>query len=675
MRLAYSMAVTLLLLLGLDPAFAGWTHAATALTWLEKAVREERCPASPVNVPASVLRASGGALARRVSLVDGTLVIEGTADPDHIVLKRANADGVRVVWNDRKLGPFGPLVQVLVRAGEGDDVVIMASDVGVPARIEGGGGHDCLQGGGAPILLFGREGDDVLIAGTGRPALHSGPGANRIIVPRRMGEVRVGPGADGDVLKALGPLYTTRRLGTGSSSHSGHGASITPIILGAADVADGRIAPLLQEAYAAGQAVVLTNATAADAERLRARLGHPNAAEMPGSQRPVPLTFVRRAPRPGTLANDFSTGVFAHALTTSAHSRPRGPDERTIELLSRVFSATGIVPEGPADTPSNDLLQLANSYTSSAVAQDDSGDQVELTNSVWNVRSFQNQSDFYYVRQEATYVWGAGQTNFPMSDNTAISWLTPIQVNPTLVQTSPGSTQCSESTTSEVDWNIGGSAGWNYQQVANATLTGGVSVSNSETITCPTITIVNQSDPSTGNPEWLYTIPGPNSPPQATTFSNQWIWQVPFSGYQAGQTQITVASEARSTFYGGFSPCTPFQDCPTFGTPLSSVVPLPFGDTFALQQPSVSSVNPTCANAGTQFVISGTGFYPSLVQSVVIGGTALDSSQYTTTSDTAITVIAPEMSGAALSVVVETSQGQSNSNVTIEISDIDFCDL
>jgi hypothetical protein len=63
------------------------------------------------------------------------------------------------------------------------------------------------------------------------------------------------------------------------------------------------------------------------------------------------------------------------------------------------------------------------------------------------------------------------------------------------------------------------------------------------------------------------------------------------------------------------------------------------------------------------------------VTSVLIGGTPLDSSQYTTVNNTSITVIAPEMSGEALSVDVKTTVGESDSNVTIEISVIDACNL
>ena len=147
---------------------------------------------------------------------------------------------------------------------------------------------------------------------------------------------------------------------------------------------------------------------------------------------------------------------------------------------------------------------------------------------------------------------------------------------------------------------------------------------------------------------------------------------MPFSSYATGQSTVSVNAQGLSTFVS--LGCTPFQSCPSFGTALQSVVPLPFGETFVLQAPAVQSVSPTCANAGSTFVISGTGMYPSLVTSVLIGGLALDASQYTTNSDSSITVVAPAQSGEFLPVVVQTTQGVSNTNVTIEISVIDLCD-
>lgn len=670
-------AATLLLVSGEgysgDLALAKSPDVSNAKTWLDTAVLDKQCPLSP----------SSDALRQRISVVGDTLIIEGTPTSDRVSIKAGRRAGVvRVVFGGRKSRKFGPVGQILVLAGAGDDRVVVDRRVKLPARLEGGAGDDCLQGGSGPDLLFGEDGNDVLIAGTGRPALDAGPGRNRIVVPHSMGEIRVAPSADGEVLQQLTNAYKLRALlsGAGKSpgQHSAHDDPPSPIILGAADLRDARIGPLLQETYAASQAVALTNATAADAARLRLLLEHPNAAEGLKGDETAALIFVRKAPRPGVEADDFNTGIFAHlsipATSTGGQSGKHDFDERTIELLSRVFSATAIVPEGPSDSPSNDLQKLAESYTSSAVDGDTNGSQVQVVNMVWNVRSFgPNKADFYYVLQNVDYFWAPGESEIVWA-NSAKSTPAPFAVSPTLIQTSPASTQCSVSTTSGTSWNIGGSTGWNAMQGLNAAITGGVSVSNSETITCPETTINNESDPGTGITKWIYVLPAPNFPPQSISFTNQWIWEVPFSNYSEGQENVMIESEAELSFVDPPN-CTAFENCPTIGAGLNSVVPLPFGQTFALQNPVVLSVSPTCVNAGNTFVISGTGVYPSLVTSVLIDGSPLDSSQYTTTSDTSITVIAPEQSGEALPVVVQTTQGVSNASVTIEISVIDLCNL
>lgn len=101
---------------------------------------------------------------------------------------------------------------------------------------------------------------------------------------------------------------------------------------------------------------------------------------------------------------------------------------------------------------------------------------------------------------------------------------------------------------------------------------------------------------------------------------------------------------------------------------LSSEVPLPFGYTFALLKPSVASVSPACVVAGNTFTIDGTGVYPSLVTSVLIGGTPLDSTQFTTDSDTVITAVAAESVGEGPAGHRSVGGGLSNSNVTMKIA-------
>jgi Ca2+-binding RTX toxin-like protein len=239
------------------------------------------------------------------------------------------------MFNGKDLGSFGPVARILVQGGGGDDVLVVEPGIGLPVRLEGGSGDNCLQSGSGGDLLFSGPGNDVLIAGSGRPALDAGPGVNRVIVPQSMGELWVAPSANGELLRQIGTLYTLQPLpqGTGETSQQ----APIPIILGPADLADARITPLLKQIYDAGQAVAITNATNAGGARLRALLGHPNAAETPSSGERAALIFFRKAPRPGTNTNDYSTGIFGHPFHAREPSMGQQSVEYRIELLSRVF--------------------------------------------------------------------------------------------------------------------------------------------------------------------------------------------------------------------------------------------------------------------------------------------------------------------------------------------------
>jgi hypothetical protein len=602
-------------------------------------------------------------LRQRITIAQDTLQIEGTPNPDHIVIQAGEAPGtVSVVFNGKYLGSFGPVARIVVQSGDGDDVLVVEPGVGLPVRLEGGSGDNCLQSGSGGDLLLSGPGNDVLIAGTGRPAVDAGPGVNRVVVPQSMGELWVAPSANGKLLRQIGTLYTLQPLPQGTSEASLEAPS--PIILGPGDLADANIIPLLQQAYAAGQAVAITNATNDDGARLRTLLSHPSAAESPSKGEKADLIFFRKAPRPGTETNDYSTGIFYHPAHTGRLVAGQQPDEFTVEALSRVFSASGIVPRAPSDTPANDITNLADSHTFTAKQKDDSGFQVQVTNSVWGVRSFQNQADFYYVQQTAKYEVGLPGV---VLDAFADSQIDAPLVPPTIIQASPQTTQCTVTTGSSVDYSVAGSAGWNAMQGLNAALTGGVAISNSQSITCPLISILYAPNLSTGFLFWQYATPPAGG---TISFLNQWIWEVPFNSYSNDQKEISIGSESHLQWSTPFS----HEILGTVIAGLTSSVPLPFGDTFALQNPTVLSVNPTCVLAGSTFTINGIGMYPALVTGVVIGGTPLTTSQYSEASDTLLQVIAPDQPGEAPQpVVVQTALGLSNSNVTIEIPYL-FCD-
>jgi hypothetical protein len=239
----------------------------------------------------------------------------------------------------------------------------------------------------------------------------------------------------------------------------------------------------------------------------------------------------------------------------------------------------------------------------------------------------------------------------------------------TVIQPSPQTTMEATQDISSTSYTIGGSAGWNQTQGLNASISGSVTVSNSKVTTIPPINITNNVDLANGNTQWFYNVNELPGQSETIDLFSQWIWSVPFSDYASRQTEFQYHSDA---FMGGtYRFVLPFVSPFNLNVAvhLTSMVPLPFGRTFSLQAPAVTSVNPTSVNAGDTFTISGTGFYPSLVQAVLVGGTPVNQANITTVSDTQINVVAPDFLTCELgcTVVVQTTQGASNDNVTLSI--------
>jgi RTX calcium-binding nonapeptide repeat (4 copies) len=658
-RLKSLLVIASILLLTSGQLFLGESALAQSVSWLDNAVSGQQCPLSPVNVPAAMLAGSASALRKQITISEQTLHIMGTANPDHILVSAGALTGyVKVTWNGKQLGDFGPVQRIVMRGGGGDDVLVLKANVTIPGVLDGGAGDDCVQGGAGGDVLLGGDGNDVVIAGTGRPALDGGSGANRVVIPNHMGTLWYAPSADSKMLSTLSQIYDLQPLSQ-ASSQSQNGLP-SPIILGADDLQDEQLGSLLQASRTAGQSVVLTNATEADSEQLRLMLGHPNSTKLSKDKEDrqeegvegetSSMFFFRTAPRAETNGSDYRAGIFKNV--------PNSLDDVTIERLSQVYSATALLSEDPGDSSSSDLTKLADSYTNSSVNQGANGDTIQVVDTVYGARSFLNQEDFFYVLQEVDYQNGAEANSVV---DTTTSYIYPNSANPTgVLQPSPGSTSCQHSTTSSLSYTISGSVGWNQTQGVNASVGGSVTVTHSSTITCPNTLITDMTNPSTGQTQWTYQISNPPAGNLAT-FINQWIWEVPFGDYQPTQESLVYNSNAVQQYNVALT--TDFQ----------AMIPLPFGDTKTLQQPQVLNTNPTCVNAGNTFTIQGTGLYPALVSSVLIGGQTLPTSAYTATSDTSITAVAPELSGDELAVVVQTAEGESNSNVTMEISVIGLC--
>jgi hypothetical protein len=479
----------------------------------------------------------------------------------------------------------------------------------------------------------------------------------------------VGASAAGDVLRILAEAYTLQPLSTArqrvSTSEPG------PIIVGGTDLLDAGLVDVLRTAYQAGHTIALASAGATDGELLRALLGHTSGGRWDASIAQADLVAFRRAPRPGGRTHE-STAVLLPRVAVElpraqARRGQREADMRAIEWLSGVFSGTPVVPElasvgdGACLTvvpPSQCLQTLADSYQSSVVQSNTSGDQVQTVNSVWALRSFMNQVDLYYILQEVDYHLGSIPAFLVGWEGTAKSLLD--EILPTTIQTSPQTTMTVTAVTSGVSESVGGAAGWNQMQGLNATLTGGVTISNSTTVQIPPIHVTNNTNLETGETAWVYDVDQLPDRSETITFYNQWIWRVPFTTYDPGQDTIQFNSQTAESILGSSPRTLPAE--------LDSVVPIPFGETFVLQPPVVTSVSPTCVVEGHEFTITGSGLYPSLVTGVLIDGEQVASTAFSVVSDTEITVVAPDTFGFFLPVVVQTAQGESNANVTIEVS-------
>jgi hypothetical protein len=140
-------------------------------------------------------------------IVNGELIVVGTDDGDLLSVVRQR--GNLAVWaNGVQLGQFSaPVTGIAIDARDGNDVILIASQIDTDAEIYGGAGNDLitagsgddrvygedghdiilgnsgndrLDGGAGDDFLFGGFGDDVLLGGPGDDWLFGGPGHNRL---------------------------------------------------------------------------------------------------------------------------------------------------------------------------------------------------------------------------------------------------------------------------------------------------------------------------------------------------------------------------------------------------------------------------------------------------------------------------------------------------------------
>jgi hypothetical protein len=607
--------------------------------------------------PRLVLAASGTAsaavrvaAAARVAIVGETLMVEGTPGPDRIRIAPTQLPGtVRVVFDGKVLGNYGPVANIDVNAGAGNDTVVVDPRITLPTLLDGGAGNDRLRGGSGPNVLLGGDGNDTLIGNPSRDTLDGGPGLNHLVSLKSLGVIQVAPSVSGAALRSLSGAYTLMPLKVAG-----------PAVVGAADLRNANTVALLKNDYDGGQTVAIANATDADADALASLLGDSMPVDLPDGVGRADLVAFRKIDQGGQTL--FSTSILLPVVNVRATPAQRLAGSRANALADReylagVFTPTPSIPAPPQNPdPQNDILDLATPYEQTQLYTSTDGFEAQLVDTVWDARSFTNQSDFYYVKQEIDV--DHGSINDISNIGSVSQTLEPLSFlagPPAIIQPSPLANPGTTTITTGVNKTVGGSIGWSEVQGLNVSINGSETFIDQTTTTSPPIAIEYLPQLSDSTPTWTFT-PTNGSIPEATLYDS-WIWQVPFNDYAPGQTTFNFVGGVYATVGAN-----------TQSTSVVLHVPLPFGDTFQLGSPKVTGVSTLTVKPGDSFTIEGQALYPSTVQAVLIGGQALSTANFTPVSDTQIQVVAPNTPGSSLPVVVKTSLGLSNTDVTINIT-------
>lgn len=132
------------------------------------------------------------------SLVGSTLRIEGTDNPDRIVVRQSNGriaiEGLQILVGSSRVASVAAtqVAQIEIRSYGGDDIISLAHGteaIRAASRIEAGAGNDLVWGGEGPDRIYGGSGndgiysmggDDVLFGDDGNDALMGGTGNDHI---------------------------------------------------------------------------------------------------------------------------------------------------------------------------------------------------------------------------------------------------------------------------------------------------------------------------------------------------------------------------------------------------------------------------------------------------------------------------------------------------------------
>lgn len=156
------------------------------MSWLAKLLgsspRRRRVVERELPAPLTVERLEARKLLdASATLGNGILAVLGDANNDGLNLYLDAARGNLIVENNgHSVGQFASasVNQIVIDAGDGNNVVRIARDVFQPAMIQAGTGNNVYYSGGGPTVLLGGNGTNKLVAGSGAAEMFGGSGFN-----------------------------------------------------------------------------------------------------------------------------------------------------------------------------------------------------------------------------------------------------------------------------------------------------------------------------------------------------------------------------------------------------------------------------------------------------------------------------------------------------------------
>ena len=116
---------------------------------------------------------------------DGLLTILGSSEKDTVFVERSGSQLIISSRNRQqsisKTLSLGDVRHVVLRLGSGNDTAQVAASVGLPVLVFGGDGHDNIVAGAGTSVVFGGDGNDVLRGGRANDVLVGGVGNDRLV--------------------------------------------------------------------------------------------------------------------------------------------------------------------------------------------------------------------------------------------------------------------------------------------------------------------------------------------------------------------------------------------------------------------------------------------------------------------------------------------------------------